>query len=286
MDSIKNYLNSLETKVSQLSGIPVDAIRKNQWSDLQSESADIENSRKLIDSIVVSKPAVASPEKENPLIQKTFDLVKQYLGEDGGAHVLPDLGFGYDDLSPFLEKNCLDVHHTKHHQGYINNLNKAWTTFKDAKANNDISSINKLATGVLFNGGSHLNHSIYWTNLKPNNSGSLPTPSGDLLAKINQDFGSFDEFKSKFSSTTAGIKGSGWGWLAYDKANDKLGVYTTFNQDTVEIVHQAVPLLTCDVWEHAYYLQFKNLRAKFIENYFQVVNWDNVGERFAKAKEC
>jgi len=280
-----SYIAALEKKVAELSGISVDAIRKNQWSDLAAEEADILNSAKFIDSIVVSKPAVASPSEINPLIAKTFELVKNELSENGGEHKLPALKYGYNELLPHMTEDIVTVHHTKHHQGYINNLNNAWTKYQAGLAAGDNAAVNGLAGAILFNGGSHLNHSIFWTNMQANPTEDAPKPTGDLLAQIEKDFGSYDDFKTKFSSTTGAIKGSGWGWLAWHKAEGKLGIYTTFNQDTVEIVHGAVPLLTCDVWEHAYYLQYKNLRPKFIEGFFKLVNWNNVQARFDAARQ-
>lgn len=118
--------------------------------------------------------------------------------------------------------------------------------------------------------------------MKPNKTDECPVPSGTLAEQINKDFGSFDQFKSQFTATTAAVKGSGWGWLGWK--DSKLSVYTTQNQDTCEIMHGAVPVLACDVWEHAYYIQYKNLRAKYLEAWFKVVNWDNVQARFDAAK--
>lgn len=278
------YVQALEKKISELAGIPLDAIRKNQWQNLSDESADIAASTNFINSIVVKKSADAMPAEVNPLIQKTFDLIQRELNQAPGSASLPNLPYGYDALLPHMSADILDVHHKKHHQGYINNVNAAFTKLTAAKNANDNAAINALAAGILFNGGSHLNHSIFWTNMKPNATETAPEPTGTLMAQIEKDFGSFADFKSQFSSQTAAVKGSGWGWLAWDKKNEKLGVYTTGNQDTVEIVHGAIPVLTCDVWEHAYYLQYKNMRPAFIANWFKLINWDNVQQRFDAAK--
>lgn len=281
-----SYINTLEKKLAEVTGINVDAIRKNQWNDLAAEEQDIKESEKFINSIVVTRAAVASPSEINPLIAKTFELVKRELGENGGEHSLPALAYGYDGLAPHLTVDVMTVHHTKHHQGYINNLNKAWVTYQAGLAAGDNAAVNSLAGAILFNGGSHLNHSIFWTNMKSNAGEEIPVPTGSIGDQINKDFGSFEEFKTKFTATTAAIKGSGWGWLGYDKAADKLGIYTTANQDTVEIIHGAVPMMTCDVWEHAYYLQYKNLRASFIGGFFKLMNWENIQSRFDAAKSC
>jgi len=279
-----DYIAALEAKLSQLTGIQVDAIRKNKMEDLKNEGESIAESTAFINSIVVSKQANAIPNAANPLIEKMFALIKAENSEESGKHSLPPLPYDYDALQPHIISEIMEIHHKKHHNGYINNLNVAFGKLQDAKAANDCAAANSLAGGIIFNGGGHLNHSIFWTNMKANPSDEVPKPSGSLSAQIEKDFGSFENFQSQFSSQTAAVKGSGWGWLAYDKGNAKLGVYTTSNQDSVEMVHGAVPLLGLDVWEHAYYLQYKNLRPAYISSFFKLINWDNVQQRFDAAK--
>jgi len=297
-----SYVEALEKKISELSGIALDQIRKNQYKNLADESAEIQASADLINSITVSKPANATIGEQHPLIAKTFELIQRESDEHAkaegpiiqdGISNLPSVGYlaptddgekTWGTLEPHLSADIMKTHYSKHHNGYVNNLNNARPKILEAEAAKNWSAYNALAGAVMFNGGSHLNHTIFWRNMQPNNGDSVPEPKdGALKDQINADFGSFDAFKAEFKSKTAAVKGSGWGWLAYDQSAKKLGVYTTGNQDTVEIVHGAVPILTCDVWEHAYYLQYKNLRASFIDHWFTLVNWQNAADRFANA---
>jgi len=280
-----DYIAALEAKLAQVTGIQVDAIRKNKLEDLKNEGQAIAESTAFINSIQVSKQADAIAEDANPLITKVFDLIKAECGEEAGKHALPDLPYAYDALQPHIIQEIMEIHHKKHHNGYINNLNVASGKLNDANSAGDCKAANSLAAGIIFNGGGLLNHRIFWTNMKANPSDEAPAPSGSLAAQIEKDFGSYDNFKSQFSSQTAAVKGSGWGWLAYDKSSGKLGVYTTQNQDPVELVHGAVPCLGLDVWEHAYYLQYKNLRPAYISSFFKIINWDNVQERFNNAQK-
>jgi len=279
----QDYIAALEAKLAEATGLSVDAIRKNQMGDLNNEGESIAESIKFINSICVQKTAAATSAVANPLIQHQFNLIARELGQEGGAAALPPLPYAYDALEPHICGEIMTLHHSKHHQGYANNINTAFGKLTAAKAANDTAALNALTGAILFNGGGHLNHSIFWTNMAPNKTNETPVPSGSLAEQINKDFGSFDNFKSQFTSTTAAVKGSGWGWLGWK--DSKLGVFTTQNQDTVEIMHGAVPLLACDVWEHAYYIQYKNLRAKYLEAWFKVVNWDNVQARFDNANK-
>jgi len=280
----ENYVEALEKKIAELAGIPLEAIRKNKWNDLQNEGDAIKDSTDFINNIVVAKTANASAAKVNPLISKVFGLVEREAKQTGGNASLPDLEYGYDALMPHICADIMEIHHSKHHQGYVNNLNAAHGKLKAAEEAGDNSAINALANGIVFNGGGHLNHTIFWTNMKPNASDELTKPVGNLAAQIDKDFGSFDAMKDKFCADTAAVKGSGWGWLGYCQKSEKLGVYTTQNQDTVEVVHGAVPILGCDVWEHAYYLQYKNRRPAYIGNFFKIINWENCEARFNAAK--
>ncbi|MCL4141955.1 UNVERIFIED_CONTAM: hypothetical protein GTU68_010108 [Idotea baltica] len=177
----------------------------------------------------------------------------------------------------------MEIHHTKHHQAYINNLIAASKKFVEAEAANDTSSMNALWPAIKFNGGGHINHTIFWTNMCPGASG---TPTGSIAAAIDKDFGSFEAFKTAFSAASVGVKGSGWGWLGYCPKNRKLEVATCQNQDPLQITHGLIPLLGLDVWEHAYYLQYKNLRAEYVKAFFNVINWDNVNARFESAQKA
>jgi len=274
------YIAALEQKLGEMSGIEVNQIRKNQIANAVSEGKAIEEMAKCIKGITVQAPAVAKLGIINPQIDRVFGLINAELGETAGSHSLPKLQYGYEDLQPHISGEIMLVHHTKHHQAYINNVIAAAKKYEEAKAANDVNAASALWPAIQFNGGGHLNHTIFWTNMKPNGGGK---PSGPLASAIDRDFGSFDKFKEEFSTASVGVKGSGWGWLGFCPKSKKLKVATCQNQDPLETTHGLKPLLGLDVWEHAYYLQYKNLRAEYVKAFFNVINWDNVAERFAKA---
>ncbi|KNC99586.1 uncharacterized protein SPPG_04974 [Spizellomyces punctatus DAOM BR117] len=193
-------------------------------------------------------------------------------------YTLPDLPYDYNALEPYISAEIMQLHHSKHHQAYVNGINQAEEKFFEAKAKNDLKEQISLQPLLKFNGGGHINHSIFWTNLAPNGKGGGELPKGALLNAINSEFGSIDEFTKKFSAQAAGVQGSGWGWLGFNKATKRLEIATTPNQDPLTTL---VPLLGVDVWEHAYYLQYKNVRPDYLKAIWKVVNWKNVAERYA-----
>jgi len=196
-------------------------------------------------------------------------------------HTLPDLPYDYNALEPTISADIMQIHHSKHHATYVTNLNVAEEKLQQATAKGDVSSIVGLGSALKFNGGGHINHSIFWQNLSPKGGGE---PSGDLLAAIKKDFGSFENFKTRLSTASVGIQGSGWGWLGFNKTTKALEIATCANQDPLEATTGLVPLFGIDVWEHAYYLQYKNVRADYVKNIFNIANWTDVAQRFGKAK--
>jgi Fe-Mn family superoxide dismutase len=193
---------------------------------------------------------------------------------------LPDLPYAYDALEPTISAEIMEIHHRKHHNAYVTNYNLLLPQLQEAESNGD-----ELALGGLeFNLGGHINHDIFWTNLAPTGKGGGGLPSGDLAAQIEKDFGSFDAFKQEFSTKSVGVQGSGWGWLGYDKVTGTLKVETRPNQVPLEETTGLVPLLGVDVWEHSYYLQYKNVRPDYVAAIWDVINWGNVSERFAAAQ--
>jgi len=199
------------------------------------------------------------------------------------AVTLPDLPYDYGALEPIISGEIMKIHHQKHHQAYVNNFNIAQEKYLDAEAKGDISTMVSLQGAIKFNGGGHVNHSIFWTNLAPQSCGGGEAPTGDLAQAINAEFGSLQAFQEKFNGLTAAVQGSGWGWLGYDKGAKKLAIATCANQDPLSITG-LVPLLGIDVWEHAYYLQYKNMRPDYLKAIWKVVNWRNVAERYSAAK--
>ena len=201
-----------------------------------------------------------------------------------GKFELVKLPYSYDALEPFIDKATMEIHHSKHHNAYVNNLNNATASpeFDGLSLDDLIKNAGKYPVAVRNNGGGVFNHNLFWTLLKKNN-GTLP--SGKLADAINAAFGTFDEFKAKFSNAAATRFGSGWAWLIVQ--NGKLAVTSTPNQDNplMDIAEQkGAPILTLDVWEHAYYLKYQNRRPEYIENFWNVINWEEVASRFAHVK--
>jgi Fe-Mn family superoxide dismutase len=198
------------------------------------------------------------------------------------AHTLPELPYAYEALEPVINRDIMCLHHSKHHQTYITNLNAAEEKLKAALSKGDISTAISLEPALRFNGGGHLNHSIFWQNLSPQSS----QPSEALKKAIDCSFGGVQQLKDQLSASSIGVQGSGWGWLGYCSKSGSLKIATCGNQDPLQATTGLIPLLGIDVWEHAYYLQYKNVRADYVKAIFDVINWKDVSERFEKAKGC
>ncbi|KZS14824.1 Superoxide dismutase [Mn], mitochondrial [Daphnia magna] len=196
-------------------------------------------------------------------------------------HTLPDLPYDYNALEPVISAEIMQLHHQKHHQTYVTSLNQAEEKFLEAKEKNDLKTMIALTSQLRFNGGGHINHSILWQNFSPKGG----EPEGDLLKAIEANFGSFDTLKNGLSSSAVSLQGSGWTWLGYNKSTNSLAVATCANQDPLEPTTGLVPLLGIDVWEHAYYLQYKNVRADYVKNVFKIINWKDVATRLATARQ-
>ncbi|MDL4841533.1 superoxide dismutase SodA [Aquibacillus rhizosphaerae] len=198
---------------------------------------------------------------------------------------LPELPYAYDALEPHIDKETMNIHHTKHHNTYVTKLNGALEGHSDLENKSldellsDLNSIpESIRTAVRNNGGGHANHSLFWTLLSPNGGGE---PTGELASKINDKFGSFDKFKEEFAAAGAGRFGSGWAWLIVN--NGELEIISTPNQDT-PVMEGKAPILGLDVWEHAYYLKYQNKRPDYIAAFWNVVNWDEVSKLYEAAK--
>lgn len=197
------------------------------------------------------------------------------------AFELPNLPYAYDALEKSIDAQTMEIHHTKHHNGYVTKLNAALEgTPDEGKSLEDLmKTISSLSMAVRNNGGGHFNHSLFWTVLSPNGGGQ---PNGDLAKAIDDAFGSFDEFKGKFSNAAATRFGSGWAWLG-KKSDGGLCVCSTPNQDNplMDVAEEScTPILGLDVWEHAYYLRYQNRRPDYISAFWDVVNWEEVANRF------
>ncbi len=201
------------------------------------------------------------------------------------AYSLPDLPYDYAALEPHIDARTMEIHHTKHHQAYINKVNDALEGHADLAAKSiedlvsDLAAVPEAIRGaVRNNGGGHANHSLFWTVMSPDGGGE---PTGDLAEAISAACGSFDGFKDQFSNAAATRFGSGWAWLSVD--GGKLVVESTPNQDT-PLSEGRTPILGLDVWEHAYYLNYQNRRPDYISAFFNVIDWDAVAKRLSAAK--
>ena len=198
------------------------------------------------------------------------------------SYQLPNLPYDFNALEPVISAEIMELHYTKHHKGYVTNLNAALEKYHEAESKNDLAAMVALQSGIKFNGGGHINHTIFWTILAPVSKGAGEGPKGALAQMIDRDFGSFDQLKEKFNTATVGIQGSGWGWLGYSKSLKQLEIATCANQDPLSS-QNLVPILGMDVWEHAYYLQYKNVRADYVKALWQIFHWQHIEERFSKA---
>ncbi len=206
------------------------------------------------------------------------------------THELPDLPYDYNALEPHIDEKTMKIHHTKHHQGYVNKLNAALDKHKGHTSHEDFSSmtvqnllrnINKVPAdireAVVNNGGGHANHSLFWEIMSP--EGSKPT--GEVVEAIKQEFGSFENFKEEFSEAAKTQFGSGWAWLVVNKEG-KLEVFSTPNQDS-PLMEDLSPILGLDVWEHSYYLNYQNKRPDYVEAFFNIINWKQVDHLYKEA---
>ncbi len=200
------------------------------------------------------------------------------------SYKLPELPYSYDALEPHFDAATMEIHHSKHHQGYTNKLNAALEEagLTDKNIEDLFGTTSKLSTGIRNNGGGFYNHSLFWSVLSPNGGGE---PKGKVAEAIQETFGSFDAFKDTFNNAAATRFGSGWAWLIVDE-NKKLKVTSTPNQDNPLMdvaTDNGTPILGLDVWEHAYYLNYQNKRPDYIQAFWSIVNWDEVEKRYLAA---
>ena len=204
------------------------------------------------------------------------------------AFTLPDLPYAYNALESNIDARTMEIHHTKHHNGYVTNLNNAVNgTEWDGKSLKELlSMVSKLPGAIRNNGGGHYNHSLFWEIMTPNGGGE-PSDRMNISKAIDRDFGSFEKFKESFGNAAKTAFGSGWAWLCVDK-NDKLFVCATPNQDNPLMdvnTFEGTPILGLDVWEHAYYLNYQNRRPDYVESFFNTINWDAVTKKYNEANE-
>ncbi|KAF1345946.1 Manganese/iron superoxide dismutase [Delphinella strobiligena] len=203
---------------------------------------------------------------------------------EAATYSLPPLPYAYDALEPAISKQIMELHHSKHHQTYITNLNAALKSQVQALKDNDIPTQIANQQAVTFNGGGHINHSLFWQNLtSPSSAEAKPSAAPKLSAAINEQWGSIDNFKQVFNKKLLGIQGSGWGWLVKDNETNRVAIVTTKDQDPVPAT--TTPIFGVDLWEHAFYLLYLNNKAAYVDNIWTVINWKTAEERYSGGRE-
>ena len=193
---------------------------------------------------------------------------------------LPELTYDYSALAPHISATIMELHHSKHHKAYVDGANTALDKLAEAREAGDFANINKLQKDLAFHLGGHTNHSIFWKNLTPN---SEERPSGELAAAIDEFFGSFDKFRAHFTAAAMGLQGSGWAFLAYDAVGKQLIIEQLYDQQG-NIAAGTVPLLMLDMWEHAFYLDYKNVKGDYATAFWNIINWADVSARFEASR--
>lgn len=196
----------------------------------------------------------------------------------GGKHLLPDLPYDYNAMEPIISSTTMTLHHSKHHNTYVTNLNVGLEKLDAAVSKGDIGGIIGLQGALQFNGGGHLNHTLFWENLCPATESKFKE-DGPLKDVIEASYGDVESMKKELSAMSVGVQGSGWGWLGYNTKTGRVECVTRANQDPLEATTGLVPLLGIDVWEHAYYKDYSNVRPDYVNAIWDVMNWDVVEER-------
>ncbi len=197
------------------------------------------------------------------------------------TYTLPDLGYDFGALEPHISGEIMKLHYTKHHQAYVDGANLALEKLAAARESGDLGNVNKLEKDLAFNVGGHINHSVFWKNMSPDGGGR---PEGEVAAAIDEYFGGFEGFQKQFNEVAKGLQGSGWSMLVWDTMGQRLNIQQLFDQQGNLPVGQ-LPILQLDMWEHAFYLQYKNVKADYVDAWWNVVNWADVAQRLAKARE-
>jgi Fe-Mn family superoxide dismutase len=195
-------------------------------------------------------------------------------------YTLPELTYDYGALEPFISGTIMTLHHDKHHAAYVNGANLALEAMEEARANNALGNINKLQKDLAFNLAGHVNHVVFWQNLSPE-GGDKPT--GELASAIDEFFGSFDAFMAHFTASALGIQGSGWSILAWDVLGQKLIIEQLYDHQG-NLAPATIPLLMLDMWEHAFYLDYQNVKADYVKAFWNIANWADVQARFEAAR--
>ena len=191
------------------------------------------------------------------------------------TYQLPELSYDYSALEPHISARIMELHHSKHHQAYVTGANAALEAMEKVRSEDNFATLPKLQKDLAFNLGGHVNHSIFWKNLSPSSS----APEGDLAAAITEYFGSFEAFKNHFSAAAIGIQGSGWAYLAWDALGNRMIIGQLYDQQG-NLAMGNIPLLMLDMWEHAFYLDYQNVKADYVKAFWNIISWEDVANRF------
>ncbi|WP_043501716.1 superoxide dismutase [Georgenia sp. SUBG003] len=195
------------------------------------------------------------------------------------VYTLPDLPYDYSALEPHISGKIMELHHDKHHATYVAGANTALEKLAEARESGDLAAVNLHEKNLSFNLGGHINHTIFWNNLSPEGGGE---PEGDVAEAIKDSFGTFDAFKNQFAAVATGIQGSGWSVLAYDSVSGGLVIFQMYDQQN-NVPVGTIPLLQLDMWEHAFYLDYLNVKADYVKAFWNIVNWQDVAARLGRA---
>ncbi len=234
----------------------------------------------LLGSAVTGGAAIAQ-DRDAAGARRGFDSVVERLiaqAYQNGRYTLPPLPYPYDALEPHIDARTMRLHHDQHHLGYVNGLNRTLDALEEFRrgTEKDSSLLYALQRDLTFNGGGHTLHTLFWATMAPRGGG---TPRGEIAQALNRQFGSFSRFKEYYTSVATGVKGSGWAVLAYEPVGDMLDVFQVGDHDT-KLIATAEPLLPLDVWEHAYYLKYTNNRGRYVDAWWNVVNWPAVNDAY------
>ena len=261
--------NELWNRLNHFTSI-MDGISQNEMSeeDLSRIQKEVEELHGEMDQYFTSRQQLGMVYMNEPFVAI-------------GNHKLPPLPYDYDALVPYISEEIMKLHHDKHHQSYVDGLNKAEKNLEKARKSGDFALVNYWSRELAFHGSGHYLHTIFWNNMSPKGG---KRPSGALLVEIEKYFGSFDAFKKQFTEAAKQVQGSGWAILVWSPRARHLEILQSeIHMNLTQ--WDTIPLLVLDVWEHAYYLQYKNNRAEYVDKWWNIVNWKNVEERFTKASQ-
>lgn len=240
--------------------------------------------KKTINSKEINDSDIIQLQKEGKELiynlNEYYDQDRQTGEVPVGGHKLPPLPYAYDALEPYISEEIMRLHHDIHHQSYVDGLNQAEKKLQDIRKGGNADLIKHWMRQQAFNGSGHFLHTMFWFNMKPNGGGK---PKGPLLEQINKDFGSYKAFQKEFTEAANSVEGVGWAILVWEPRSGRLAIQTAEKHQMFSL-WDVIPLLALDVWEHAYYLQYKTKRGDYVSNWWNIVNWDSVAKRFSEAK--